>query len=265
MIPFMAGVVGLLGGLSRPLARASVIFILYTIISANIGVPAAHPLALALLFALGGAGEAGLYLLFRRIGSFFRPPLPSAAIPKPRYAAKQYIRRWVRSLGRLSGWQYALRITICLAAAQVFAWLWPHHHGYWVSVTVVIVVQRDLQTAHARAWRRALGTALGVLLTSLFILGSYPEAATIAAIAILAGARPILMETNYTAYAAVMTPLVILLLDFGQTPSWGPVLDRFLATLVGCILALTLGYLYWSRLTGGPITPPPPKGETRRG
>jgi hypothetical protein len=33
----------------------------------------------------------------------------------------------------------------------------------------------------------------------------------------LAAARPILMEINYAAYAAVLTPLVILLLDFGQT------------------------------------------------
>ena len=70
----------------------------------------------------------------------------------------------------------------------------------------------------------------------------------IAIIAALAAARPILMAANYTVYAAVMTPLVILLLDFGQEPSFAAIVDRLAATLAGCGLALALGYLAWSRL-----------------
>jgi DNA-binding MarR family transcriptional regulator len=70
-----------------------------------------------------------------------------------------------------------------------------------------------------------------------------------AAAGVQAVTRPILVETSYTAYAAVMTPLVILLLDFGQAPSWSAGVDRFAATLAGCGLALTLGYLGWPRLS----------------
>jgi hypothetical protein len=46
----------------------------------------------------------------------------------------------------------------------------------------------------------------------------------------------------------VITPLVILLLDFGQQTSWAPIDDRLIATLVGCALVLTLGYLIWLKL-----------------
>ena len=113
---------------------------------------------------------------------------------------------------------------------------------------MVIVVQRNLQAALPRTFQRAAGTSLGVLLTGLLLLGSSSMWAVIAIIAALAAARPILTEVNYTAYAAVMTPLVILLLDFGQEPSWAVVVDRLAATLFGCALALTLGYLVWSRL-----------------
>jgi hypothetical protein len=42
---------------------------------------------------------------------------------------------------------------------------------------------------------------------------------------------------------------VILLLDFGQEPSWTVVADRLVATLAGCALALTLGYLAWSTVS----------------
>ena len=49
----IAAVVGLLGSISRPLARATTQFILYTIIAANVGAHTAHPLGMMLLFSLG--------------------------------------------------------------------------------------------------------------------------------------------------------------------------------------------------------------------
>ena len=251
-VPAVAAAAGLIGGISRSLARATTQFILYTIIAANLSAPGASPFGMMLLFSLGAAWTAGLCLVLRPLFRALRPvPIPRspanvAQPPKP--SARQLLRRWRNSLAHLSGWQYALRITLCLIAAETFEWIWPHHHGYWVSITVGIVVQRNLQTALTRTLQRAAGTAVGVLLISLLLLGSPPMWAMIAIIAAFAAARPILMEANYAAYAAVMTPLVILLLDFGQETSWAVIIDRLAATLAGCALALTLGYLAWSRL-----------------
>jgi uncharacterized membrane protein YccC len=250
-VPAIAAVAGLLGSISRPLARATTQFILYTIIAANVAARTAHPLGMMLLFSVGAAWTAGLSLVLRPLFRAMRPSSHNTpnVVQTPKYSAKQLLRRWWHSLAHLSGWQYVLRITPCLVAAGAFEWIWPHHHGYWVSITVVIVVQRNLQTALTRTIHRAAGTTLGVLLISLLLVGSPNMWAMIAMIAALAAARPVLLDTNYTAYAAVMTPLVILLLDFGQAPSWPAVVDRLVATLVGCGLALTLGYLAWSSLS----------------
>jgi hypothetical protein len=252
-IPLLAAAAGLIGSISRPLARATTQYILYTIIAANLGARGTHPLGMVLLFLLGACWTAALSLilrpLFKAMGPVPNPLIPANAAQLPKYTTRQRLRRWRKSLTRLSGWQYVLRIGSCLAAAAALEWIWPLHHGYWVSITVVIVVQRNLQTALTRAFHRAAGTVLGVLLISLLLLGSPPTWALLLIIAALSAARPILLETNYTAYAAVMTPLVILLLDFGQDPSWPAVIDRLAATLAGCGLALTLGYLGWSRLS----------------
>jgi len=251
-IPAIAAAAGLFGGISRPLARATTQFILYTIIAANLGQKGANPLGVMFLFFLGAAWTAALSLtlkpLFRAVRLVSNSRAMASAAQPPRYSAGQLLRRWRRSITHLLGWQYTLRITSCLIAGGAFEWIWPRHHGYWVLITVVIVVQRNLQAALPRALHRAAGTALGVLLSGLLILGSSSVWAVIAMIAVLAAARPLLRETNYTAYAAVMTPLVILLLDFGQTPSWAVIVDRLVATLTGCALSLTLGYLAWSRL-----------------
>jgi hypothetical protein len=262
-IPAVAAAAGLIGSISRPLARATTQYILYTIIAANLGAPGARPFGLLLFFLLGACWTAALFLLFRPLfkamGRGPDRPVPPNAFQPPEYTARQRLRRWLKSLTRLSGWHYVLRISVCLTAAAVSEWIWPLHHGYWVSITVVIVVQRNLQTALRRAFHRAAGTVLGVLLISLLLLGSPPMWALLLIIAALAAARPILLETNYTAYATIMTPLVVLLLDFGQTPSWTAVVDRLAATLAGCGLALALGYLGWSRLSSPARNPVSPK------
>jgi uncharacterized membrane protein YccC len=250
--PAMAGVAGLLGGIHRRAARAATQFMLYTIIAANLGPKGSHSFGLVLLFSLGAAWAAGLSLaarpVFQALRPVTKPPTPALA-QSPNRSATRLLRRWRKSLAHLSGWQYALRISLCLFAAGALQWIWPFHHGYWVSITIVIVVQRNLQAALARTLERATGTVLGVLLTSLILLGSPNAWAMVAMIGVLAAARPVLKEANYTAYAAVMTPLVILLLDFGQAPSWAVVADRLVATLAGCALALALGYLLWAKVS----------------
>jgi Fusaric acid resistance protein-like len=256
-IPAVAAVAALIGGISRPLARETTRFILYAIIAANLGERGAHPLGAVSVFVAGAAWAAAVSLLvgraFRWAGVAVSAAAPDGAGSAAGYSARQLLRRWKRSLARLAGWQYVLRIAICLAAAGCFDRLWPGHHGYWVSITVVIVVQRNLEAALPRALQRAGGTAVGVLLAAVVVLGPPPPWAAVLLIAAFAAARPVLMDANYAAYAAVMTPLVILLLDFGEGPSMAVVVDRLVATLAGCVVAVTLGYLGWGRLapTGG--------------
>ena len=67
----------------------------------------------------------------------------------------------------------------------------------------------------------------------------------IATLIALAAARPIFREASYVAYAMVHTPAIILLMDFGRAPSWAVGGDRLMATLVGCAIAMALGYLPW--------------------
>jgi hypothetical protein len=65
-----------------------------------------------------------------------------------------------------------------------------------------------------------------------------PSWALAGVIGILAGARPLLRVRNYLAYSAVMTPLIILIIDAGRAPDNGLLLDRLVATLIGAALAV---------------------------
>jgi hypothetical protein len=249
-IPAIAAGVGLIGGISMPMVRAATLFILYLIIAGGIGARGAHPLDVMILFSVGSIWTMALALILRPLFRVLHIEAePENVEPPRRYPFRMLLRRWRKNLAHLSGWQYTIRITSCLLAAQVFEWMFPQHHAYWVSITVVIVVHRNLQAALPRTIHRAAGTALGVLLISLLMLGPPPPWMMVALIGALAAARPILIQANYTAYATVMTPLVILLLDFGHDPSWTLIFDRLAATIVGCLLSLTFGYLAWYRIS----------------
>ena len=105
---------------------------------------------------------------------------------------------------------------ICLSIAGLLRWLWPDHHMHWVALTVALLAEWQIDAFPLRTTQRALGAAFGVLATGVLLIAPPPDWALVAGMGVLAGLRPLLRARNYLAYSAVMTPLIILLLDAGQ-------------------------------------------------
>lgn len=241
----LVGAAALLGGYSRPMAVATARFIPFLIIMAHLAEDATHRAGFLLLVAAGGLWTG---LLSLGLGTLLRthrqadPVEEGAATAVP--TAAQKFRRWTRSLTGLAGWQYPLRLTLCLGVACVLRWLWPEHHMHWVALTVALLSQRQVEALPVKATQRALGTALGVAAGGLFVLYRPSDWAIVLGVGLLAAARPLLKARNYLAYAAIMTPLIILVMDAGQPIDLGVLGDRLLATLLGAglVIAANLGF-----------------------
>ena len=87
----------------------------------------------------------------------------------------------------------------------------------------------------------------------MLLIWTPPQLLLTLPIAVLAAARPVLRAGNYTAYAAIMMPLINLLLDFDQTPSAGILLDGLMATIIACLISFLFGYLPWFKLFALPL------------
>ncbi len=246
-VPAVAALAGLVGGISLPTAREASRFILFTTIAAGLSAPEVRPPGMTLLFFLGGTWTLGLSLLLHAVfGRAKRTAASSAtAVRRPRRPVALLLSRWRESLFHLSGWQYPIRIWSCLTVAEAIAQIWPGQHGQWIAVTVAIVLGRRLPAPPTRLLQRALGTMLGVIVAGLLVFWTPPPLIVTCEIAALAAARPVLRAGNYAAYAVVMTPLIVLLLDFGQVVSAGILVDRLMATIAGCLITLLFGYLPW--------------------
>ncbi|MER7250929.1 FUSC family protein [Kribbella sp. NPDC000426] len=127
--------------------------------------------------------------------------------------------------------------------------LWHQEKGYWIALAVVIVVRRRGGSL-LRATERCAGTCAGVLIGGLLILWAPPSGVIVVVVSVLAGLRPLLKERNYAAYATVMTPLVVLLMDLGRTPELSTVGYRLVDTVIGCLIAIVPTLLLRRRHVG---------------
>jgi len=93
---------------------------------------------------------------------------------------------------------------------------------------------------------RSAGTLAGVVGGSILLL-PMPGAAVLVLVSVLAVLRAIFRNRKPGAYAAVMTPLVLILAEFGRPTSPEMLVDRLAATLIGGVLALAVAWLFRPR------------------
>jgi hypothetical protein len=248
-VPFLIAVAALLGGASRTLARLTATFNIFTLIALNLGDGGVRPVSATLLFLSGALWTAAIALGFRLVFGSDLQEGGARTGAEGALGSATRLHPWWIALAGFPAWSYALRLGLCLLVAEVYAWARPHHHSYWASITIAIVVQRDLQAALSRKVHRLAGTVMGVLLASLLLVFVPTAWFEVAMIALLSAARPIFRETNYALYAATMTPLVFMLVDLGHRASGSILVDRLVATLVGCAIAFLFGYLGWRELS----------------
>ncbi len=257
LVTLLAGAAAALIGFGRRVATIAVRFILLLLIAVTVTENTPDRGGLLLLMAAGALWTSGASLL---IGALLRMrpanKVASEEVAPPELPTKQRVARWRRSLARFAGWQYPLRLMLCLAIAGGLRALWPDHHLHWIALTVALLAERQIDAFPVRTTQRALGAALGVLATGLLILYPPPAWAVVVAVGVLAGLRPLLRARNFLAYTAVMTPLIILLLDMGRPPEPAVLIDRLVATLVAAGLVIATNLLF-RKLLGIDAAGPP--------
>lgn len=130
------------------------------------------------------------------------------------------------------------------AATLLALWLTRHFNverGYWIVVTVLLVMRADRTLSLYVTAQRLLGTAAAVLAFDLLVL-AIPLTHTLLLIAAIffAAIIPMALKRNYLAASFLVTAFVISLLELGLTHP-GETVTAFLrlrATAVGCLLGV---------------------------
>lgn len=142
--------------------------------------------------------------------------------------------------------RHALRCGTCLAVAMVLSHLLPLSRGYWLPMTVAIVLKSDFGATWRYGLLRTAGTLGGLVATTvaLHFIGIGNFWIALALLAVLCFAYRELATVHYGIAVVCLTGLVVILLSFEGIPPEFAVHARAIDTVVGSALAL-LAYLAW--------------------
>jgi uncharacterized membrane protein YccC len=146
--------------------------------------------------------------------------------------------------------RHAIRLAVMLPIAEEASHLLPGQRGYWVTLTVAVVLKPDYSATVERGLARVLGTELGVVLAGLLIVAVHPLGTVVTVlVALLAWASYWVFSASYALYSFAITSLVVMLLSPTAPTSLSVVADRGLDTLVGGVIAM-IGYVVWPTWEG---------------
>ena len=140
--------------------------------------------------------------------------------------------------------RHALRMAFALALGVAAERVLGLAHGYWLPMTLAIVLRADFASTLQFGLLRAIGTLLGLVLTSALLLLAPDLAAKIAMLAALCFLFRWLANANYALAVAALTGTVVILLDLDGLSPAQSLHDRAIATVLACAAALA-GYLAW--------------------
>jgi uncharacterized membrane protein YccC len=141
----------------------------------------------------------------------------------------------------------AARLGIAVAAGAALGSALPLQFGYWVPLTVLIVMRSDPAGTQVRAVQRALGTVLGVGLAGGLLLAR--PTAQVAAIGMCAAGYllPSALARSFLLGSAMRTGYALLLIEAPRPQDFTAVLlgERILDSMLGAAAAVLATLLLW--------------------
>jgi len=140
--------------------------------------------------------------------------------------------------------RHALRVAIVAALAVWVGAAAGMAHGYWMTITAVLILQPYTGATTQRALQRVGGTVLGAMLTAGLGALFHDAGAILVMVFVLAGVSVALLPLNYAVFSIFLTPTFVLLAEM-QTGDWTLAGERAVDTLLGAVLAIVGARLLW--------------------
>lgn len=149
---------------------------------------------------------------------------------------------------RSAAFRHALRTAVCVVVALWLGRVLELSHGYWIPMTVAIVLRADYGATVSYGLLRVAGTVMGLLLTTALVhfLPASPWA-WLAAMAVLCAAYRYYGPVHYGVAVAALSGMVVLLLALAGEPPDSTMVPRLIATVIGSAMALTAFGLWPTR------------------
>ena len=117
--------------------------------------------------------------------------------------------------------------------------------GYWIALTVMVVLQPDFGTTQQKSLQRVVGTFLGGFLGTLLLIHPFPSVIFILAIAIFSILFIYYQQRNYAISVTFLTMMLVAMFEVSGPIDWHIAAYRLLATVIGVVLSVAAAFLLW--------------------
>ena len=146
--------------------------------------------------------------------------------------------------------RHALRLAVVAGIGEIVAEASGLPHGYWIVLTILIVLRPDYASTIYRGVQRAAGTVIGAGLgVATALLLHVGTAALVAAVGVTMTIAYAIFAVNYLLFAVFLTDFVVLLMALLGETAEQTAGARLIGTGIGAALAL-IGYLAWPSWEG---------------
>jgi uncharacterized membrane protein YccC len=140
--------------------------------------------------------------------------------------------------------RHATRLGITLAVAVALVHAFDVRRGYWVTLTVALLLQPHAPAAFTKILQRVGGTVCGGILASLVATYVHARLLKLAIVTAFAATSTAVLQINYGLFSMFLTPTFVLLAEMGvEDPTLARV--RITNTILGAALALASTLLLW--------------------
>lgn len=135
--------------------------------------------------------------------------------------------------------RHAVRLSAGVGAGVAVERFADVPYGYWIPLTVLMVLRPETAHTYTRCVGRVAGNAGGIIAASVVTIIWHPTGLAAAVLAVIAlGIAYGVSKFGYVATSAALAAVVVFVIDVSSAADAGTMADRLIATLIGGALAV---------------------------
>ncbi len=144
-----------------------------------------------------------------------------------------------------TAWAHAVAMAVVVGVIVLVLGLVDVPHGYWIAMTMTVVLRPYGRETRTVARQRVGGTTLGAALALALSLLLPPWAAILVGAGLLVLVVANALLGRYAQQVTFLTPLIVLLGSAGAQDAVGVAVERVAATVLGAALASAIALALW--------------------
>lgn len=141
--------------------------------------------------------------------------------------------------------RHSLRVILVTALGMGLYFTFHIPRGYWIVITVMVLLQPDFATTRQKSSERFLGTFAGAICGTILLMYPMHKFLLLLAIGVCSFLFVYLQARNYKLSVVFVTIMLVAMLEISEAIDWHIAAYRLLATTIGGALSVGAVFLLW--------------------